>query len=98
MNQNIIFSDNEYYNNNLQQVEFQAQCQGKLITCIITVQTLVALNGQSENTIQNKMEQTALALFDDIRFDIEEAAEALIKQQAFNDDGHIYLEHHHVLN
>jgi hypothetical protein len=98
MNQSIIFSDNEYYNNNLEQVEFQAQCQGKLITCIISLHTLLKLTQQAQNSISANTENAVLALFSAIQFDIEEAAEALIKQHAFNDDGHIYLEHHHVLN
>lgn len=90
MNQSIIFSDNEYYNDQLQQVEFQAQCQGHLIRCIISWEALKKLSEQS-NTLIKANQQLALMLFDSARFDIEDLAEALINQQAFNEHGEILI-------
>ncbi len=90
MNQNIIFSDNEYYNDQLQQVEFQAQCQGHLIRCIISWKVLKKLNEQSNTPIKAN-EQLALVLFDSVRFEIEDIAEELINQQAFNAHGEILI-------
>lgn len=40
MNQSIIFTDNEYYNTALSQIEFQAQSQGTLISCVISLADL----------------------------------------------------------
>ncbi|MDN2664772.1 DUF1488 domain-containing protein [Psychromonas sp. 14N.309.X.WAT.B.A12] len=92
MNQNILFSDNEYYNHDLQQVEFHAQCQGRLIHCVISWITLNALD-QPNTPPATANERAALALFEAARFDIEDLAEALINQQAFNDNGSIELNH-----
>ncbi|WP_413691890.1 DUF1488 domain-containing protein [Psychromonas sp. KJ10-2] len=90
MNQSIIFSDNEYYNSDLQQVEFQAQCQGRLIQCVISWIALSSLDQQNDSDAQAN-EKSALTRFDDARFDIEDLAEELINQQDFNEDGKIYL-------
>lgn len=86
MNQSIIFSDNESYHCALQQIEFQAQCRGALITCVISVQSLCRLTEQQAQT-----ESDVLALFDSARFDIEDIAEDIIKHQNFHKDGKIYL-------
>ncbi|TEW54120.1 DUF1488 domain-containing protein [Psychromonas sp. RZ22] len=91
MNQAIIFSDNEKYNNLLQQVEFQAQSQGTLITCVISFNKLCQLTAQKIDNIA-KNETTILELFELVRFDIEELAETLIKQQDFHPDGKVYLQ------
>lgn len=99
MNQAIIFTDNEHYNNALQQIEFQAQSQGALISCIISLANVKKLNEQTESLdqslsnidVNNMNEEQALALFEHVRFDIEDLAEAMINQQAFSDDEKIYL-------
>lgn len=94
MNQAILFSDNEQYNAALQQIAFQAQCQGALITCLISVERLYELNEQPvpvEDQSEMFSELAVLALFDAARFDIEDLAEELIKQQSFQQDGHIQL-------
>ena len=94
MNQAILFSDNEQYNPALQQIAFQAQCQGALITCIIAVERLYELNEQPvpvEHQSEMFSEPAVLALFDAARFDIEDLAEELIKQQSFQQNGHIRL-------
>ncbi|MEG3755814.1 DUF1488 domain-containing protein [Psychromonas arctica] len=92
MNQSILFSDNEYYNHDLQQVEFHAQCQGRLIHCMISWEALNALE-QPNTPPASANKEGALVLFEAARFDIEDLAEALINQQAFNDDGSIELNH-----
>ena len=89
MNQAILFSDNETYNSDLQQVEFQAQCQGALITCIISVNELYKLNEQQTPVQIDNNE--ALTLFESARFDIEDLAEEMIENQSFNSDGKVYL-------
>ena len=93
MNQAIIFSDNEQYNINLQQVEFQAQSQGRLVSCVISFSYLQELNEITEVTSEQliNIETTALTLFDSARFDIEDLAEEMINQQAFSEDGKVYL-------
>tara|TARA_R110001583_G_scaffold2536_10_gene18293 strand:+ start:14050 stop:14352 length:303 start_codon:yes stop_codon:yes gene_type:complete len=93
MNQAIIFSDNEQYNIDSQQVEFQAQSQGALISCVISLNHLQKLNHQTDITCGQliNVETTALTLFDNARFDIEDLAEEMINQQAFSEDGKVYL-------
>ena len=93
MNQAIIFSDNEQYNTISQQVEFQAQNKGVLISCVISLSHLQQLNEQAEITSEQRIniETTALTLFDNPRFDIEDLAEEMINQQTFSEDGKIYL-------
>ena len=93
MNQAIIFSDNEQYNMSSQQVEFQAQNKGALISCVISLSHLQQLNEQPEITSEQRIniETTALTLFDNARFDIEDLAEEMINQQMFSEDGKIYL-------
>ena len=71
MNQSILFSDNEYYNHDLQQVEFHAQCQGRLILCIISWVTLNTLE-QSDLPLAAANEEAALTLFEAARFDIDQ--------------------------
>ena len=90
MNQAIIFSDNEQYNANLQQIEFQAQCQGALITCIISSKDLCKMNPDQAHLVDDK--EALLALFEGSRFDIEDIAEHMINQQDFRQDGKIYLQ------
>jgi len=88
MNQAILFSDNEKYNAHLQQLEFQAQHQGKLISCIISINGLLSLSESDDFVLT---EERVLALFDAVRFDIEELAEKLIYKESFHSDGKVYL-------
>jgi len=90
MNQAIIFSDNEQYNINSQQVEFQAQSQGILVSCVISFSYLQELNEITSEQLIN-IETTALTLFESARFDIEDLAEEMINQHAFSEDGKVYL-------
>jgi len=90
MNQTILFSDNERYNSALEQVEFEAQCQGALVTCVISVDNLFQLN-EKDAKLQDTSETEILSLFESSRFDIEDIAEQLINDQRFNEDGKVYL-------
>ena len=90
MNQAILFSDNEYYNATLQQIEFQAQCEGALITCVISVKYLYQLNDSPDQS-SNIDEQAVLDYFESVRFDIEDIAEKMIHEQKFNEDGKVYI-------
>lgn len=97
MNQAIIFTDNEYYNTALSQIEFQAQSQGTLISCVISLADLKQLSEADELVTEKSLESKnnaqnqALAMFENARFDIEDIAEEMINQQAFSEDGKIYL-------
>ena len=91
MNQAILFSDNERYNSALQQVEFEAQCQGALITCVISVDNLFQVNNRKA-TLQDTNEAIVLNVFESSRFDIEELAEQMIHDQIFSADGKVYLQ------
>lgn len=97
MNQTIIFTDNEHYNIALSQIEFQAQSQGILISCVISLSHLKRLNEQTERVTDKLLESDnndqkhVLDLFENVRFDIEDIAEKMINQQAFSEDGRIYL-------
>jgi len=90
MNQAILFSDNERYNAALKQIEFKAQCEGALITCIISLKHLFQMNNVVD-THQHDDQEAILTLFDAVRFDIEEIAEEMIQNQHFHQDGNIYL-------
>ena len=93
MNQSIIFSDNEQYIITLQQVEFQAQNNGVLISCVISLSYLQKLNEITNITSEQaiNIETMALTLFDNVRFDIEDLAEEMINQHAFSEDEKIHL-------
>ena len=78
MNQSILFSDNEVYNVDLQQIAFQAQCEGRLITCVISVEALYKLNELVPPIHNVLVQDEILALFESVRFDIEDLAEQMI--------------------
>ena len=86
MNQSILFSDNEQYNKNLQQIEFKAQHRGILINCVISVKDLCKISGQTTDESSE-----LLALFETFRFDLEDLAEQMINEQNFAQDGNIYI-------
>lgn len=88
MNQAVLFSDDEQFNQQQQLFIFHAQSQGQLIPCLLSVDSLVKLTEQHLETIN---EALALQLFEQYRFDIEELAEHKIQQQEFNQDGQIIL-------
>ncbi len=84
MNQSILFPDMQEWNSELEAVIFPAQQSGALIECVVTVKELVKISGTSINS-----EKEALDVFADVRFDLEELAEELIEDEAFNQFGQI---------
>jgi hypothetical protein len=86
MNQSILFSDDPYWNDNLKQIEFSAQCQGALIICIVRSSLLQRLASVSIDDAADALEQ-----FNQYRFDIEELAEEAIADEQFDADGYIHL-------
>ncbi len=84
MNQSILFPDIQEWNSELEVIVFPAQQSGALIECIVNVQELQKISGASINS-----KEQALAVFADVRFDLEELAEELIEDEAFNQSGQI---------
>ncbi len=87
MNQSILFPDIQSWDESSQSVRFPAQQSGALIECYVTKQKLVKMSGLD---IEN--EQQAIAAFIASRFDLEEIAEELIEDEAFDEEGHIAIE------
>ncbi|WP_315919541.1 DUF1488 family protein [Vibrio fluvialis] len=84
MNQSILFPDMQTWNDELQAVVFPAQQVGALIECVVTLAELSRLSAQPIDD-----EQQALAIFQTLRFDLEEIAEALIEEEDYNQRGQI---------
>ena len=87
MNQSILFPDMQSWDEVSQSVNFAAQQSGALIECYVTKQKLEKLSGSQIET-----EQAAIDAFIDFRFDLEEIAEELIEDEAFNEEGHIIID------
>ncbi|WED26650.1 DUF1488 domain-containing protein [Vibrio sp. DW001] len=80
MNQSILFSDIQEWNDKREVVEFTAQQAGSLIKCTISRQRLTAMSGTIE-----LHSDIILDVFSEYRFDIEEIAEDMIEDERFND-------------
>lgn len=87
MNQSILFPDMQSWDEASQSVNFAAQQAGALIECYVTKHKLEKLSGL---IIGN--EQAAIEAFVENRFDLEEIAEELIEDEAFNEEGHIIID------
>ncbi|YCO03702.1 DUF1488 family protein [Vibrio sp. VNB-15] len=87
MNQSILFPDMQSWDEASQSVNFVAQQSGALIECYVTKQKLEKLRGSLIET-----EQAAIKVFTDYRFDLEEIAEELIEDEAFDEEGHIIID------
>lgn len=87
MNQSILFPDMQSWDEASQSVNFAAQQSGALIECYVTKQKLKKLSGSLIET-----EQAAIKVFTDYRFDLEEIAEELIEDEAFDEEGHIIID------
>ena len=87
MNQSILFPDMQSWDQVSQSINFAAQQAGALIECYVTKQMLEKLSGSQIET-----EQAAIDAFIDFRFDLEEIAEELIEDEAFNEEGHIIID------
>ncbi|GAL27384.1 hypothetical protein JCM19239_6697 [Vibrio variabilis] len=86
MNQSILFSDQLTWNEEAGMVEFHAQQAGMLIICLVSLDKLSKLNNSSEVSKENAFEQ-----FEEARFDIEEIAESLVEDEAFDEQGRIII-------
>ena len=79
MNQAILFTDIQNWNDELDIVEFYAQNASALIKCSISKQKLAVISDVREITSSNAVE-----IFLQYRFDIEEIAEYMIEDESFN--------------
>jgi hypothetical protein len=87
MNQSILFSDQLAWNEERGMVEFHAQHAGMLIVCFVGLEKLAKLNYSNDVTKEDAFEQ-----FEIVRFDIEELAESLIEDEAFDEVGCIVID------
>ncbi|MDF0535378.1 DUF1488 domain-containing protein [Shewanella yunxiaonensis] len=86
MNQSVIFNEQVRWLAKLDALEFIAQLQGNLIKCRVSrryLQQFSELNLHSEHEIVNAFECQ--------RFDLEDMAETLITEEAFDGEGNISL-------
>ncbi|MCG9790571.1 DUF1488 domain-containing protein [Vibrio barjaei] len=86
MNQSILFSDQATWDEATGMVEFHAHQSGMLIVCLVSLEKLAQLAYQKEVS-----KQEAISMFDSVRFDIEEIAEALIEDESFDEQGKIVI-------
>lgn len=86
MNQSILFSDQLTWNEEASMVEFHAQQAGMLIICLVSLDKLGKLNSSGEVSKENAFQQ-----FEAARFDIEEIAESLVEDEAFDEQGRIII-------
>ncbi|MBE3653905.1 DUF1488 domain-containing protein [Vibrio navarrensis] len=86
MNQAILFPNIQSWDEKRQVVQFAAQQSGALIQCFVEKAKLEQL---TMTTIANQ--EQALSVFAQCRFDLEEIAEELIEEEAFDDEGHIVI-------
>ncbi|MGF1759734.1 DUF1488 domain-containing protein [Photobacterium sagamiensis] len=87
MNQDILFADIQSWDNDKLAVNFPAQQAGALIICWVSLQWL-----QQKTAQKLTKESDILAMFSANRFDLEELAEALIEDEAFDSEGHILID------
>ncbi|QSX37321.1 DUF1488 family protein [Shewanella sedimentimangrovi] len=85
MNQSIIFTDLVEWLPVERQVRFIAQQNGVNIGCLVGLPLLTKLSGTQAD------ETNAMQLFEDVRFDLEDKAESLIEDEAFDEEGQIRL-------
>lgn len=86
MNQDILFADIQHWDHAKQAVSFPAQQAGALITCWVSRTWLEQRAAQPLHH-----EADILAAFAASRFDLEELAEDLIEDEAFNAEGAIEI-------
>lgn len=87
MNQSVIFNELVRWVAELEVVEFTAQQQGNLIRCQVSRRYL-----QQFSAPQLVSEDDTIKVFELQRFDLEEMAEALITEEAFDCQGNISID------
>ena len=86
MNQSILFPDIQDWDEESQSIIFPAQQAGALIECVVSIEELSRLSGKGvEESGQ------ALAIFAELRFDIEELAEELIEEEEYDSSNRIQI-------
>lgn len=88
MNQAILFDDQLTIDWSVGTVRFDVQWGGQLVPCLISISELQRRSG---DPLINA-EQVGVA-FEQLRFDLEEEAEALIEEEAFDVQGMVWLGH-----
>jgi hypothetical protein len=86
MNQSILFPDIQDWNQESQSITFPAQQSGALIECVMSIEELSILAGK-----EIKEGDQALALFSQLRFDVEELAEGLIEEEEYDSSNRIQI-------
>ncbi|SLK21279.1 Protein of unknown function [Enterobacter sp. NFR05] len=84
MNQAIQFPDREEWNDAQQAVYFPALVNGLQLTCIMRAEVLAERFGGDSPALW-------LALFRENRWDLEDEAEQLIREQQEDEQGYIWL-------
>ena len=84
MNQAIQFPDREEWNDAQQAVYFPALVNGLQLTCIMRAEVLAERFGGDPPALW-------LALFRENRWDLEDEAEQLIREQQEDEQGYIWL-------
>ncbi|WP_076541702.1 DUF1488 domain-containing protein [Shewanella sp. UCD-KL21] len=91
MNQSVIFTDLVEWNTQQQTMLFIGQVQGMNINCIVSKERLLQLSGQQTATEQSMQAEQAFALFERVRFDLEDIAEEMIEAEDFDQQGNITI-------
>ncbi len=86
MNQSIQFPDLQHWDQAAQVVRFVALSMGQRIDCQVSLSWL-----EQQESLRDKSDDAILALFQRLRFDIEETVEAMIEDEEFAEDGSIKL-------
>ena len=86
MNQQILFNDNVDIHWDERLIIFYGQWAGQMIPCIVTFDALQKRTEQPLNT-----EAQIQSAFEMYRFELEEEAETLIEEEAFDPQGQIWL-------
>ncbi|MFS1436833.1 DUF1488 domain-containing protein [Shewanella sp. 10N.286.48.A6] len=92
MNQSVIFTDLVEWNTQQQTMLFSAQVQGMNINCIVSKEKLLQLISSEQTAAEQPMlAEQALAIFERVRFDLEDIAEEMIEAEEFDPQGNITI-------
>ena len=80
MNQAILFNDDVHYSSQKKALQFSAMVAGSTVTCIINMECFAEPQAASP-----------LDYFNQFKFDYEDIAEQLIKDERYNDEGQIII-------
>ncbi|WP_299693824.1 DUF1488 domain-containing protein [uncultured Vibrio sp.] len=86
MNQSILFPDIQDWDEASQSILFPAQQAGALIECVVSIEELSRLSGK-----EIEQSDQALAIFSELRFDIEELAEERIEEEEYDSSHRIQI-------